>query len=474
MFSIHDEEQLSIFRLFLVRFIPSLIVLIVSVLFLFTVDQRAHESFLALVGVEISQGIVSQLQHHLWISLFPFILMFLIIMTFVCALLAIARHEQISSDKKQSEQLRKIQMLLDSTREGIYGTDQHGCCTLANKACSDMLGFDTPEQLLGQQMHDIMHHTRADGTPYPEEECNAHKMSETGTIGIIDDEVFWRRNGTSFPVSYSVLPIKDGADTVGMVCSFVDISERILIEEQLRHFQKMEAVGQLSGGVAHDFNNILQIVSNNTRYAMKVVPEDTEAYASLNEIISVIERGATLTRSMLAFSRKQFIRIDTIELNKTINDSLLLGNKLMSREYTIDFHPCSEQLHVMADETLIQQVLFNLLTNARDAMPDGGTITITTKEVLTSELMSIFPKVTEAAAHACIQVIDTGCGISDEIKDKIFDPFFTTKDVGHGTGLGLSMVFGTIQQHGGIITASSKNGIGTIISIYLPLIVGTA
>ena len=474
MFSNRDEEQSSIFRLFLVRFIPSLIILVASVLFLFTVDQRAHESFLTLLGIEISQGVVSQLQHHLWISLFPFILMFLIIMTFVCALLAIARHEQISSDKKQTEQLRKIQMLLDSTREGIYGTDQHGCCTLANKACSDMLGFDTPEQLLGQQMHNIMHHTRADGTPYPEEECNAHRMSETGTIGIIDDEIFWRRNGTSFTVSYSVLPIKDGSDTVGMVCSFVDISERILIEEQLRHSQKMEAVGQLSGGVAHDFNNILQIVSNNTRYAMKVVPQDTEAYASLNEIISVIERGATLTRSMLAFSRKQFIRIDSIELNKTIGDSLLLGNKLMSREYTIDFRPCSEQLHVMADETLIQQVLFNLLTNARDAMPDGGTITITTKEVLTSELTTIFPKGAEATTHACIQVIDTGCGISDEIKDKIFNPFFTTKDVGHGTGLGLSMVFGTIQQHGGIITATSKNGVGTIISIYLPLLVGTA
>ncbi len=474
MFTIKDEEQLSIFRLFLVRFIPSLAVLIASVFFLFTVDQRAHESFLTLVGIEISQGVVSQLQYHLWVSLFPFILMFLIVMTFVCALLSIARHEQINSDKKQAEQLRKIQLLLDSTREGIYGTDQHGCCTLANKACSDMLGFDTPEQLLGQQMHDLMHHTRADGSPYPENECSAHRMSETGTVGIIENEVFWRRDGTSFPVSYSVLPIKDGIHTVGMVCSFVDISDKIFIEDQLRHSQKMEAVGQLSGGVAHDFNNILQIVSNNTRYAMRVVPPGTEAYASLEEIISVVERGATLTRSMLAFSRKQFIRIDMIELNKTISDSLLLGNKLMSREYTIDFRPSSACLRVMADETLIQQVLFNLLTNARDAMPTGGTITITTEQILTDDLPMVFPKGAEARAHACIRVMDTGCGIPDDIKDKIFDPFFTTKNVGHGTGLGLSMVFGTIQQHGGIITAASKNGIGTVIAIYLPLLEETA
>jgi signal transduction histidine kinase len=232
----------------------------------------------------------------------------------------------------------------------------------------------------------------------------------------------------------------------------------------------MEAVGQLSGGIAHDFNNILQIVSNNTRLAMERFDANDPLYSSLQEILTAVERGSNLTRSMLAFSRKQFVRMKPLELNQMLADALLLGQKLLPKSIRLEFAPCSEQLQVTGDSTLLQQVLFNLLTNARDAMPDGGTITVATKLIATPdpELLKIH-NASHKGMFARLLVTDQGGGIPDEILKKIFDPFFTTKDVGQGTGLGLSMAFGTMQQHGGFLTIAESSGQGTTIAACLPI-----
>ena len=455
---------------FLNRFIPSVLVYSTCMLILFHVDDRAHRSFLAEIGVKVDDRLLHQLDDHLLGSLVPVAIILFIVMTAVCWLLAVRRMQQLASDARQHEQLYKIQLLLDSTQEGIYGTDYHGCCILANKACARMLGFDTPEQLLGQQMHNLMHHTRPDGSHYPAEECTAHRMSETGVVNLIENELFWRRDGSSFPVSYSVLPMRDGQQAVGMVCSFMDITEKLQIEEQLRQAQKMEAVGQLSGGIAHDFNNILQIVSNNTRLAMERFTPEDPVYASLQEMITAVERGSNLTRSMLAFSRKQFMRMRPLELNRMLTDALLLGRKLLPKTIQLEFIPCEEPLHITADSTLLQQVLFNLLTNARDAMPNGGMITIETRLVLIPdpELLRLHNSF-HRGPFARLMVTDQGAGIPEEIRQKIFDPFFTTKEVGQGTGLGLSMAFGTMQQHGGFLSIASSSDQGTTIAVCLPI-----
>lgn len=461
--------------LFFRRFIPSALIFSGSLFFLFAIDDRAHKTFLAHIGVQTTPQLLGQLHEHLLNSLVPVGVLLFVVMTGVCALFSIARRRQILSDEKQHEQLYKIQLLLDSTQEGIYGTDQHGCCTLANKACATMLGFDTPEQLLGQQMHNLMHHTRRDGSPYPESECSAHRMSETGVLGIVENELFWRRDGSSFPVSYSVLPMRDGKRAIGMVCSFMDITEKQQIEEQLRQAQKMEAVGQLSGGIAHDFNNILQIISNNTRLVMKECDQSTSLRSSLDEMLTAVDRGVKLTRSMLAFSRKQFVRMQPLELNALVLESLELARKLLPKEVTIQFTPCSEPLLVTADSTLLQQVLFNLITNARDAMPTGGCISITTLKVQEPdpELM-LLHNMTNTGAFARLLVQDQGGGIPEEIRGRIFDPFFTTKEPGQGTGLGLSMAIGTMHQHGGCISILETSQNGTTISVCLPLQSGTA
>jgi len=460
----------SLLRLFMNRFIPVSIICIISMLFLLEEDERAHRTFLTQIGVRSDEIFINQLHEHLLGSLVPVGLFLFVAMTAVCLLFAIKRKQQLASDVNLQEQLYKIQLLLDSTQEGIYGTDHQGCCTMANKACARMLGFDNPEQLLGQQMHNLMHHTRSDGSPYPAEECTAHRMSETGVVNVIENELFWRRDGSSFPVSYSVLPMKDGQQAVGMVCSFMDITDKLQIEELLRQAQKMEAVGQLSGGIAHDFNNILQIVSTNTRLAIEQFNAGDSLYVSLQEMITAVERGSNLTRSMLAFSRKQFMRMRPLELNRMLVDALILGQKLLPETIRLEFLPCKEPLHVTADSTLLQQVLFNLLTNARDVMPDGGTITIETKLVMIPdpELLRLYNS-SHKGRFARMMVTDQGAGIPEEIRQKIFDPFFTTKEVGQGTGLGLSMAFGTMQQHGGFLSIASSSDQGTTIAVCLPI-----
>lgn len=439
-------------------------------LFLFQVDDRAHKTFLSQIGVQADSRLLSHLHEHLLASLVPVGVLLFVVMTGVCALFAIRRRQQLMSDAELQEQLYRTQLLLDSTREGIYGTDHEGRCTLANKACARMLGYDRPEELIGQNMHNLMHHTRADGRPYPEAECSAHRMSETGIDNLIENELFWRRDGSSFPVAYSVLPMRVGKHAVGMVCSFMDITERLQIEEQLRQAQKMEAVGQLSGGIAHDFNNILQIISNNTHHLMEYCKNADPLHSRLEEMLTAVERGANLTRSMLAFSRKQFVRMRPLELNQFTAEALELGRNLLPKSMKLEFDPCREPLGITADSTLLQQVLFNLLTNARDAMPAGGTIRVVTCKVSDPDPdVVLLHNMTNTGSFARLMVIDQGAGIPEAIRSKIFDPFFTTKEVGQGTGLGLSMAIGTMHQHGGCVSILESSEQGTTISVCLPL-----
>ena len=459
----------SIHRLFMSRFIPALLIYGSSMLFVFHTAESIHKDFLTEIGVHVDSKILSQLHQHQLNSLVPVGVFFLLITTAACILSSITRRHLYASEAGQQQHLYKIQLLLDSTQEGIYGDDHEGRCTLANKACARLLGYDSPNELLGQSMHDLMHHTRPDGRPYPADECSIHRMSKTGVIGVVENELFWRKDGSSFPVSYSVLPMRDGDQAIGMVCSFIDITEKLQIEEQLRQAQKMEAVGQLSGGIAHDFNNILQIVSNNTRFVMEKYDKADPIYSSLEEMLTAVERGSNLTRSMLAFSSKQFMRIRPVELNKLLTDALLLGQKLIPKSLHLEFMPCQEPLNVTADSTLIQQVLFNLLTNARDAIPDHGTISITTSLTDASPELLALHRCSHQGLFARITIKDSGSGIPEDIRKNIFEPFFTTKEVGQGTGLGLSMVFGTVQQHGGFVTVASQPEEGTTFAVYLPI-----
>lgn len=458
----------SLLRLFLYRFIPASVVYTSSMLFLLYIDDQALKNILLQLDIRTENEVLSQLHQHLLGLQTSAGVFFFIVITAVCLYFSVVHRRQLVGANNQQESLYKIQLLLDSTQEGIYGMDHDGRCTLANKSCARLLGYDSTNELLGQPMHELIHHTRPDGRPYPVGECSIHTMSETGFTGVVENELFWRRDGSPFPVSFSALPMLDGNQAIGTVCTFTDITEKMQVEEQLRQAQKMEAVGQLSGGIAHDFNNILQIVSNNTRFAIERC-DKADLHSILEEMLKAVERGSNLTRSMLAFSSKQFMRIRPFELNELLSDALVLGQKLLTEPIHLEFIPCQKPLNVLVDRTLMQQVLFNLITNARDAMPGLGTITTSTALVNPDPELLALHRCPHQGMFARLAVKDHGCGIPEDIRKNIFEPFFTTKEVGQGTGLGLSMVFGTVQQLGGFVTVDSSPEAGTTFAVYLPI-----
>ncbi len=249
-----------------------------------------------------------------------------------------------------------------------------------------------------------------------------------------------------------------------------DITERKRLEEQLLHAQKIEAIGQLAGGIAHDFNNILIAIIGFGSLLKMETGEDDPLRTYVTQILSSAERAANLTRALLAFSRKQIINLRPVNLNEIINVLEKLLSRLIGEDIELSTFLADEDLTVMADSTQIEQVLMNLATNARDAMPDGGSLIIRTGLV---EFDYEFIKAHgygRPGSYALISVEDTGEGIDEKMKERIFEPFFTTKELGKGTGLGLSMVYGIIRQHEGYINVYSEPGKGTTFKIYLPLI----
>jgi PAS domain S-box-containing protein len=250
-----------------------------------------------------------------------------------------------------------------------------------------------------------------------------------------------------------------------MIGMMQDITERRLMEEQLRQAQKMEAIGILAGGVAHDFNNILStIVGYSSLLQMKLIEGDPlKVY--IERILAVTERAASLTHSLLAFSRKQEIELQPLDLNDTIYGFHKILTRLIGED--IDFHLnlASQSLVVDADPRQIEQVLMNLATNSRDAMPRGGKLAISTAAIALPAVLGEIP----CGSYALISIIDTGTGMEKEVQSHVFEPFFTTKEVGKGTGLGLAIVYGIIKKHNGYIHVASTPGKGTTFSIYLPL-----
>lgn len=456
--------------LFLRRFIPVATALILGLLFLYYVDVKMHKPFAEQIGATLNSADLNRFHDHLLETRLPMGVILFVAAAWICALLAIRNRQQLISDYKLQEQLYKVQLLLDSTKEGIYATDHDGNCTMANRACLQMLGYNSFEQIEGMNMHLLMHHTRPDGSPYPESECSAHRMSETGVENTIENELFWRKDGSYFPVAYSVLPMKAGQNTVGMVCSFIDMTERLQIEEKLRQLQKLEAIGNLSGGIAHDFNNILQVIASNTHLVMEQYKEADPLWQSLKDMLDAVDRGVIVTSSMLAFSGKQFVRMKKIDLNQLVAEAVATGCKQLPDDIQLELSPCDKQLMINGDPILLRQSLLNLIRNSSDAMPQGGIIklTVSTDDIPDPEF-SVHHNLSGDKNFACLTVADQGSGIPAELQQMVFDPFFTTKDVGQGSGLGLSMAIGTVQQHGGTVLIRDTSKTGTTMAIYLPL-----
>jgi two-component system NtrC family sensor kinase len=510
-----------------------------------------------------------------------------------------AEQERLSLLAHQEELAARLRMLLDSTGEGIYGLDESGACTFMNKAGAALLGGE-PDEFVGRDIHQLVHHSRADGSAYPADECPIQEVLSSGLPVNASSEVVWRLDGTSFPIDYSAYPT--GGDDVenGAVVAFQDVTLRHKMEQDLRQSeelfrgafdaaqtgialttvdgrtfvdvnralcemlgysktellqldprrithlddletagppsiealetngtveylsrrylrkdgetitveiseslvrgpdaspmyfvthandvterertaveteklelqlvqaQKMEAVGQLAGGVAHDFNNILSVILNYAEFAGEGLESDDGRLADIRQISKAGEKAAKLVHQLLAFSRKEIVEERVINVNDVVTDVFQILSSSLGEDIDLVFKPFDGIPCVEADPGRIEQVLLNLAVNARDAMPEGGVLNISTgvESVGIGDLSALAP-----GEYVWVTMGDSGVGMDEGTVARIFEPFFTTKPRGEGSGMGLSSAYGIVEQAGGALFVDSQLGAGSTFSIYLP------
>ena len=516
--------------------------------------------------------------------------------------------ERYRSSEALRERDEHIRLLLDSTAEAIYGIDLEGRCTFANSTCGRFLGRPNTEEFLGRDMHELMHHTRPDGSKYLRNECRIYQAFQKNQHIHVDHELFWRADGSSFPAEYWSYPIHREGVLVGSVVTFLDISERRRLEsrfhqaqqrlhdvvvsspavlftlsisegefavdwisdnllaltghdpqhavgtewwqanihpedrekateqardallslgqsvqeyrfrhidgtyrwmrsdmrlirddqgspfevvgawfeitelkqaeqerlklrEQLEQVRKLESVGQLAGGVAHDFNNLLGVVIGSAEILQSDLPENSELRGYTADILDAAHRGAELTRQLLAFSRQQVFQPAVLCLSTLVGEFEKLLRRIIPTNIEIRT-ALKSGAHVRADAGQIEQVIMNLVVNARDAMPAGGRLTIETFDVQVDEARASQLAELKPGSYVVLAVIDSGHGMTSELMSRIFEPFYTTKERGKGTGLGLGTVHGIVKQSGGSIYVYSEPGRGSAFKVYLPRLEG--
>ncbi len=390
----------------------------------------------------------------------------------------------LEQEKKQAlaalrERDARIRLLLDSTAEGICGLDARGYCRFVNRSALRMLGQPDESALVGRHLHELIHHTRPNGHARDASDCSVCQGITAGTPVHEADELLWRGDGTAFRAEYWVHPVFQGDATIGAVLTFLDITahkrseeERAKLEAQFRHAQKMEAVGQLAGGVAHDFNNLLTAILGNVELLRGEVEsgrkDDQKLLTSAEEIERAGHRASSLTRQLLAFSRRQMIKPEILNVNLILSEMERMLHRLIGENITLKLALGEGTPPVRADAGQFEQVIMNLTVNARDAMPDGGTLEITTAATHLDERYCQARRDVQPGPYVQITIRDNGRGMDAATLERIFEPFFTTKPTGRGTGLGLSTTYGIVNQAGGHINVESSEGVGTRFDILLP------
>ncbi len=496
----------------------------------------------------------------------------------------VTKHHQVEGELQRLR--HNHDLILNSAWEGILGLDLDGNITFVNPAAARMLGFAV-EELLGRQSHSTYHHSKADGSSYPEEDCPIYATLKTGATCCLTDEVFWRKDGSSFPVEYSCAPILESGEVRGTVVTFwdlsqrreaealtrslieaspvgvyllqkgrfaltnrwfhaitgyskeeladlpfwnlvhpedrpavranalkmllggsvtpyefrtftkegetkwvmetvtpiryqgkratlgyfMDVTERKHLEDKLLHAQKLEAVGRLAGGVAHDFNNMLTAIMGYAEMILGGLHRDDPLYHHAQGIRKATDRAAALTRQLLAFSRKQILQPRVLNFNAVVKDTEQMLRRLIGEHFELVTVLDASLGNVKADPGQIEQVIMNLAVNARDAMPQGGRLTIETANVEFSEPHDCHFEIATPGRYAMLAVSDTGVGMDEGTRAHLFEPFYTTKEADKGTGLGLSTVYGIVKQSEGCIEVQSRPGLGTTFKIYLPRVV---
>lgn len=375
--------------------------------------------------------------------------------------------QDISAQKRMEECLReserKYRTLFEDSMDVIFITDcDDGRILDINQAGVELLGCQSREDLLKRRITEFYN--------CPDER---ERFKETVLkYGFVKDyEVYMKReDGAGVLASITATVVKGAGGKSTFQGVLRDMTEHARLQQQLLHAHKMEAVGQLTGGIAHDFNNILTAVMGYANILSIKMKEGDPNRKYAENILSLAEKGANLTSGLLSFSRKDIVTIAPVGLNRLINDLSGLLTKLLRVNIDFRLNLCAEELVVMADRGQIEQVLMNLTTNARDAMPGGGLLTVSTGTAKFDDDFAVKSSgYGSVGKFAFITFSDTGCGMDEATRKRIFEPFFTTKTTGEGTGLGLSIVYGIINQHGGDIKVYSEPGFGTTFKVFIPL-----
>ncbi|TAL59018.1 MAG: PAS domain S-box protein [Legionella sp.] len=365
--------------------------------------------------------------------------------------------------KKIKANQKQLADIVASSDDGILSTDLNSIVTSWNAGAAEIFGY-TANEMIGQSILTLIPTDRV-----TEETEIIKKISQGQKIEHFET-LRKRKDGKPIEVSMTVSPIKDADNKIIGASNIVrDVTEKKHLELQLRQSQKLSAIGQLTGGISHDFNNLLGIILGNLDLLERSVANNEEALKRVKNALNAATRGADLTKRLLAFSRRQHLNPTPTVLADSINNVVEMATRVLGSNIKISCHLDTSIPPAMIDATELESALLNLSINARDAMPNGGQLIFSTKLlVLDSNYLAVQSGEIKPGSYACISVTDTGEGIPPENLERVFEPFFTTKERGKGTGMGLSMVYGFIKQSGGIIRIYSEVGHGTTISLYLP------
>jgi PAS domain S-box-containing protein len=372
----------------------------------------------------------------------------------------------VTERKRLDAERDRLITAIEQSNDVITITDTEGNITYANPAFEDVTGF-SPEKVNGKNTRFLK-----SGKHDPEFYENLWRTIRSGKVWT-GRFINKKKDGSLFTEDATISPVVDAS---GQITHYVkvarDVTEELNRETQLQRAQRMEAVGQLAGGVAHDFNNLLQVITGYTQIEMMRTGLGENEKDNLLQIKAAAEKAAVLTRQLLAFSKRQVLQPVNLDLNDILSDLLKLLNRLIGEHVQLEVKPHPELRSVLADPGQIEQIVMNLAVNARDAMPQGGAITLQTENVYLDDSFCEAHPWAKKGGYALLTFSDTGVGMTEEVKEHLFEPFFTTKEPGKGTGLGLATVYGIVKQHNGFIHVYSEKDAGTTFKIYLPVAVG--
>jgi PAS domain S-box-containing protein len=364
----------------------------------------------------------------------------------------------ITEQKRIESRFRR---LLDSNIESVFFWNKKGEVTDSNDAFLHVVGY-TREDLEAGNINWLAM------TPPEYADVQERSFVELAATGICStyEKEFIRKDGSRVPILLGAATFEDNPDEG--VCFVIDLTERKRLEHQFLQVQKMEGIGTLAGGVAHDFSNILAIIQMQADFLIDEGGLSADQANSADDIVAAVKRGASLTRQLLLFTRREIFQPSDLDLNASIADTTRMLRRIVGEHVDVQLKMSSQPMFIQGDSGMLDQVLLNLVVNARDAMPNGGKLVIQTSDAELDELAASQSAHARVGSFVCLSVSDTGSGIPPEILPKIFDPFFTTKAIGKGTGLGLATVFGIAQQHRGWVNVNSEVGFGTTFRVYLP------